>query len=187
MLNETISEIFIHPVWLNCRFDGWGIHDCERTEAAGVQCKPKPPPTTPPPTTTTPRPTIEIHKSHGHALKVRLFGGRDFQEGEWWSRFYGNIEESLIYPSFLGRVEVQLDENGPWGPICGDGWGVKEAMVRKMRDFCIFTYFGREMFSFHFKGKRKPNNFLEGTVAAATTNQATKLINKSCSSRKRTK
>merc|ERR1711884_175336 len=111
----------LHKIWMDnmycvgnekaisdCRFDGWGIHDCERTEAAGVQCKPKPPPTTPPPTTTTPRPTIEIHKSHGHALKVRLFGGRDFQEG---------------------RVEVQLDENGPWGPICGDGWGVREAMV----------------------------------------------------------
>ena len=37
------------------RFDGWGTHDCERTEAAGVICKPKPPTTTPPPPTTTPR------------------------------------------------------------------------------------------------------------------------------------
>ena len=63
------------------RFDGWGTHDCERTEAAGVQCKPKPPPTTPPPTTTTPRPKIEIHKSHGHQIQVRLFGGRDPLEG----------------------------------------------------------------------------------------------------------
>ena len=91
------------------RFDGWGTHDCERTEAAGVQCKPKPPPTTPPPTTTTPRPKIEIHKSHGHSMKVRLAGGRD---------------------AFEGRVEVQLEETGLWGPICGDGWGVREAMVR---------------------------------------------------------
>ena len=29
----------------DCRFDGWGVHDCERTEAAGVRCKKKPPPT----------------------------------------------------------------------------------------------------------------------------------------------
>ena len=37
------------------RFDGWSIHDCERTESAGVQCKDKPPPTTPTPPPTTPR------------------------------------------------------------------------------------------------------------------------------------
>ena len=30
---------------------------------------------------------------------------------------------------FWGRVEVRLDEKGPWGPICGDGWGVPEAIV----------------------------------------------------------
>ena len=30
---------------------------------------------------------------------------------------------------FLGRVEVQLEDGGPWGPICGDGWGVPEAIV----------------------------------------------------------
>ena len=42
-------------------------------------------------------------------MKIRLFGGRD---------------------PFEGRVEVQLEETGLWGPICGDGWGVREAMVR---------------------------------------------------------
>ena len=31
--------------------------------------------------------------------------------------------------NLLGRVEVQLDEGGPWGAVCGDGWGVREAMV----------------------------------------------------------
>ena len=40
---------------MNVRFEGWGVHDCERTEAAGVQCKEKPPPTTPKPPPTTPR------------------------------------------------------------------------------------------------------------------------------------
>ena len=66
-----------------CRFDGWGKHDCERTEAAGVICKPMPPTTTPPPPTTTPRPKIEIHKTHGHYLKARLSGGRDLNEGTY--------------------------------------------------------------------------------------------------------
>ena len=59
--------------------------------------------------------------------------------------FYGNLKIwCIISPSwhFSGRVEVQLDENGPWGPICGDGWGVREAMVR--------LEFGT-LFSFHFE------------------------------------
>lgn len=92
----------------DCRFDGWGIHDCERTEAAGVQCKEKPPPTTTPAPTTTPRPKVLIHKMHGHDLQIRLAGGRDSNEG---------------------RVEARLDEGSPWGTICGDGWGVREAVV----------------------------------------------------------
>ncbi|KAH9359794.1 hypothetical protein HPB48_020987 [Haemaphysalis longicornis] len=30
-----------------CPFDGWGVHDCGRDEAAGVECLlPRPPPTT---------------------------------------------------------------------------------------------------------------------------------------------
>jgi Scavenger receptor cysteine-rich domain len=33
-----------------CRFDGWGISDCESSEAAGVVCLPNESETTPPPT-----------------------------------------------------------------------------------------------------------------------------------------
>ena len=78
-------EVVSHPTTIkHCfafRFDGWGTHDCQRTEAAGVQCKPKPPPTTPPPTTTTERPKTNIH----HDLEIRLFGGRDESEGSTFS------------------------------------------------------------------------------------------------------
>jgi len=63
------------------RFDGWGINDCERTEAAGVQCKQRPPPTSPPPTTTTPRPKALIHQKHKDEFEIRLFGGRTKMEG----------------------------------------------------------------------------------------------------------
>jgi lysyl oxidase-like protein 2/3/4 len=40
-------------------------------------------------------------------LELRLMGGRTEDEG---------------------RLEVRFDR-GPWGVICGDGWGVREAMV----------------------------------------------------------
>ena len=89
----------------DCRFEGWGIHDCDRTEAAGVRCKPHPPPSTTT-TTTTPRPKIPI-VSAVHHLDVRLAGGRTETEG---------------------RVELRLD-HGEWGVACGDGWGLREAVV----------------------------------------------------------
>jgi|688.fasta_scaffold931644_1 hypothetical protein len=40
-------------------------------------------------------------------LEVRLAGGRSEEEG---------------------RLEVRFDR-GAWGVVCGDGWGVREAMV----------------------------------------------------------
>ena len=40
-------------------------------------------------------------------LEVRLAGGRMAEEG---------------------RLEVRFDR-GAWGVVCGDGWGVREAMV----------------------------------------------------------
>ena len=40
-------------------------------------------------------------------MSIQLVGGRIEQEG---------------------RIEVRLD-GGKWGVVCGDGWGVREAMV----------------------------------------------------------
>jgi len=88
-----------------CRFDGWGTHDCERTEAAGVRCTPHPPSTT---TTTTTTPVPKIPMVHvAKDMDIRLAGGRTAKEG---------------------RIEMKFDD-GPWGVACGDGWGVREAIV----------------------------------------------------------
>ena len=89
----------------DCRFEGWGVHDCDRTEAAGVKCKPHPPSTTTT-TTTTPPPKRPILGA-AHTLEVRLAGGRTPREG---------------------RLEMSFD-GGQWGVACGDGWGVREAIV----------------------------------------------------------
>lgn len=56
------------------------MHDCERTEAAGVRCHPRLPPTTPAPPTTTPAPKAPIADTH-RTMEVRLAGGRNNQEG----------------------------------------------------------------------------------------------------------
>ncbi|XP_042217077.1 lysyl oxidase homolog 2-like isoform X2 [Homarus americanus] len=96
-----------------CRFDGWGVHDCENDEAAGVVCKSHfattlSPPTLPP----RDQPQIVNKTKLTHALdgklKLRLRGGRTKTEG---------------------RVEVKLPGNGTWGLLCGDGWSLFEGMV----------------------------------------------------------
>ena len=89
----------------DCRFDGWGRHDCDRTEAAGVRCREPPPPLTTS-TSTTARPRLTVLAEVGR-LEVRLAGGRTEEEG---------------------RVEVRLGGQD-WGGLCGDGWTVREALV----------------------------------------------------------
>lgn len=90
----------------HCHFDGWGVNDCEPSEAAGVICMA--------PAGLEPDPDVEpeyyepkyrIHYSQ--KMDVRLRGGRNHKEG---------------------RVEVRLN-NGKWGTICSDGWDLLEANV----------------------------------------------------------
>ncbi|XP_059610907.1 lysyl oxidase homolog 2B [Phlebotomus argentipes] len=95
------------PELIGCRFDGWGHSDCEASEAAGVVCKTPP---TPLPaknlTRTVVRPKHRLKT--GHSLQMRLAGGRIHSEG---------------------RIEVRLNNVGPWGAICADGWSLLEANV----------------------------------------------------------
>ncbi|GAB6027480.1 Lysyl oxidase 3 [Chamberlinius hualienensis] len=126
----------------SCRFEGWGNHDCTSQEAAGVVCDdPERSIITTANSTTTPLPlpptfatntsttdnvetllplvngkttSVETRKKKSrirHALpgpiQLRIVGGRVREEG---------------------RVEVRIG-NGPWGVICGDGWGIFEAQI----------------------------------------------------------
>ena len=91
-------------------------------------------------------PTVPMHKTHGghNVIKIRLAGGRNPTEGtlplhEHISNGY-NLKELTpwhlnAYLYIEGRVEVAISNNersadiNGWRPICGDGWGVREAMV----------------------------------------------------------
>lgn len=96
-----------------CRHDGWGVHDCETNEPAGVVCQSHFTSTTVAPTLP-PRdqPIITNKLKIAHALegkmKIRIKGGRTKTEG---------------------RVEIRLPESDNWKLICGDGWSLFEAMV----------------------------------------------------------
>ncbi|GFY74070.1 lysyl oxidase homolog 3 [Trichonephila inaurata madagascariensis] len=88
-----------------CRFDGWGIHDCAGSEAAGVECE-LAKNDTKLESLVAKKPAIIRSKLKEKDIEVRLLGGR--------------------YPS-EGRVEVKID--GKWGLVCGDGWSLLEATV----------------------------------------------------------
>lgn len=96
-----------------CKFDGWGIHDCEKDEAAGVVCRSHFATTAAPPTLPPRDQPIIINKTVlNHAvegkLQLRLQGGRTDTEG---------------------RVEVKFAGSDTWGLVCGDGWSLLEGMV----------------------------------------------------------
>ncbi|XP_066951338.1 lysyl oxidase homolog 2 isoform X2 [Macrobrachium rosenbergii] len=114
--NYWLDNLFCYGSEKNlteCRHDGWGIHDCEGTESAGVVCKSHF-------TTTTAVPTlpprdqpiftdkIKIAHALDGKMKIRLKGGRTDTEG---------------------RVEVRLPGSTNWTLLCGDGWSLLEAMV----------------------------------------------------------
>ncbi|XP_032675495.1 lysyl oxidase homolog 3A-like [Odontomachus brunneus] len=88
-----------------CRFDSWGVSDCDSNEAAGVVCvhdeEAK--------TTSNPQkpPKSKIKDTHLRGTALRLSGGRVLSEG---------------------RIEVKLGD-ADWGVVCGDSWSMLEAAV----------------------------------------------------------
>lgn len=63
----------------HCRFDGWGRHDCEISEAAGVVCQSRDEPEKPQPKVDIKKSKHRLHKHH--KMEVRLNGGRTTNEG----------------------------------------------------------------------------------------------------------
>ncbi|XP_023235685.1 lysyl oxidase homolog 2-like [Centruroides sculpturatus] len=89
-----------------CRFDGWGTHDCARSEAAGVECIKN---NTAQPLvlySDAPNPKRRLSLEEPE-MEVRIVGGRNKMEG---------------------RVEVLLKEMN-WSLVCGDGWSLLESTV----------------------------------------------------------
>ncbi|XP_015906151.1 lysyl oxidase homolog 2 isoform X2 [Parasteatoda tepidariorum] len=94
----------------NCRFDGWGTHDCSLAEAAGVVCDTNGKNSSKiqsftAQTEATIKPKLKNHNEKD--LEVRILGGRSTNEG---------------------RVEVRFGKS-KWGLVCGDGWSLLEANV----------------------------------------------------------
>lgn len=87
----------------DCRFDGWGVHDCTSGEAAGVVCE-----SAEPPNSTLKAPALlKVRKLRTvSTIEVVLRGGRNPSEG---------------------RIEVKIGKDGNWGLVCGDGWSILEA------------------------------------------------------------
>ncbi|XP_064631016.1 lysyl oxidase homolog 2-like [Lineus longissimus] len=90
----------------DCRFNGWGQHNCDATEAAGVVCKKEKPGTTAAPTDTSLQNDAPVRK----ALKYKIVGLGGGSE---------NSDDGYLL----------VDVNGRKGTICADHWTLKEAQV----------------------------------------------------------
>lgn len=121
----------------DCVFDGWGQHDCQENEAAGVVCRTRPDQVVTRQdvseagennVTQKPRPTLASNSEE--YVEERLIEKAESR----LSYFFGKSIEIRLVPSsssmigsFTGRVEVKL--NGAWNLVCGDGFGMNEAQV----------------------------------------------------------
>nr|CAH0101414.1 unnamed protein product [Daphnia galeata] len=140
----------------DCRFDGWGISDCEESEAAGVICKPGPlsrlsattttTTTTMKPLTTTTATTTTTTLSSSRAANSSAVIGPSTDTTTVTKRIQQDMAPAMRIKDVLGskgkirlrggrskeegRVEVKIGNNAnDWGLICGDGWSLFEAGV----------------------------------------------------------
>ncbi|XP_013379008.1 lysyl oxidase homolog 3B [Lingula anatina] len=140
---KTSAKIWMDDVYCygnekqleKCWSLGWGRHNCDRNEAAGVVCKGKrtePTTTTTTTTTTTAKPFV--YNDGGAAAALRVY---DDAQAHVTPSFADNRENGSRseYKVRLkggrhrkeGRVEVRVD--GKWKTVCGTYWSLLEAMV----------------------------------------------------------
>ncbi|CAG0882774.1 unnamed protein product [Cyprideis torosa] len=128
-----------------CRFDGWGNHDCSASEAAGVQCRlvEERIPIDPPPSYGK-NAVAGSGERNGGGLPVENSFENEVDDDESAmdgppqknKKHIKTISGSAGFQMRLaggripteGRVEVRT-EGGAWSLICGDGWSLLEGSV----------------------------------------------------------
>ena len=110
------------PIWLEslrcssrgnaiveCRHDGWGVHDCTHEEDAGVCC-------------------VRVQAPKPQSLPVRLICPNCSEScNECPNKLHPDLNDSLPQPTVSGIMQVQVD--GIWGPLSAESWTSREALV----------------------------------------------------------